>query len=122
MTLTQRTLKLLRDEYRFKLVGKVELFEHNNRTPHGLRRDLFNIFDIVVSDPAAGIIGVQSCGTDYAAHYRKITEDYKRNAEVWIHSGGRIFLIGWRKVKKIRGGKQMVYKPRQKEITLDDLK
>jgi hypothetical protein len=100
----------------------VERFIHNKKIPAGIRSDLYNIFDIIVSDRSAGIIGVQSCGTDFAAHYRKITEEYSRNASIWLHSGGRILLIGWRKLKSQRGSKTFITSPRVKEIYLKDLK
>lgn len=118
---TQRTLKLLRDEHRFTLVGIVERFIHNKKVAHGFRSDLFNIFDILCADKIGGIVGVQSCGTDFSAHYKKITMEYSDNASVWLHANGRILLIGWRKIKKRRGSKQMIFAPRVKEITLEDL-
>lgn len=121
MTPTQRTLRLLRDEYGYQLIGIVERFCHNNRVPHGFRSDLYNIFDILCADKLAGIIGVQSCGTDFAAHYRKITQEYSRNASIWIHSGGQILLIGWRKIKAKKGSKKKISAPRVKWITLEDL-
>lgn len=121
MTPTQRTLRLLRDEYRFQLIGIVERFYHNKRIPHGVRSDLFNIFDILVSDKVGGIIGVQSCGTGFSSHYKKITQEYSRNASIWLHSGGRILLIGWRKIVAVKGSKRKIVSPRVKEIKLEDL-
>jgi hypothetical protein len=118
---TERTLRLLKVDYGFQLVGIVERFCHNNRVPHGLRSDLYNIFDLVCADESAGIIGVQSCGPDFAAHYRKITQQYGRNASIWIRSGGRILLIGWRKIRAKKGSKGMITAPRVKEIYLKDL-
>lgn len=118
MSPTERTLELL--EKKYKYVGIVERFIHNNKIPHGIRSDLFNIIDIVCLSPTH-IIGVQSCGTDYAAHYRKMTQQHKDKSTAWLRSGGRLFLIGWRKVKKSRGSKKYVTKARFKEITFDDL-
>lgn len=118
---TEKTLDLLRNEYRFQLVGIVERFCHNLKVPHGIRSDLFHIFDIIAVDRTAGIYGVQSCGADFAAHYRKITQEYKRNAEIWLHSGGRILLIGWRNLRPYRGAKTYKPYPRVKEIDLVDL-
>lgn len=115
---TERTLELLKKKYDH--VGIVERFIHNKRLPHGIRSDLFNIIDIICLSPDS-IIGVQSCGTDYASHFRKMTEQHKDKSTAWLTSGGRLFLIGWRKVKKSRGSKKYVIKPRFKEITLDDL-
>lgn len=120
MTPTQRTLELLKEKY--IISGIVERFIHNrNPQLHGIRSDLFHIFDII-SLSENHIIGIQSCGTDFAAHYRKITEEFAENAALWLQAGGKIELIGWRKIRKRRGSKQMVTAPRIKEITLDDLK
>jgi len=60
------------------------------------------------------------CSSDLA-HLRKITQEYAGNAAAWLTCGGKIELIGWRKIRKRRGSKQMVYAPRIKEITLKDL-
>lgn len=118
MTPTERTLKLLREKY--IICDIVERFCHNNKTPHGLRSDLFHIFDIIALSEEH-IIGVQSCGTDFAAHYRKITQRYRKNALLWLNCGGKIELIGWRKIKAFRGSKKMVPAPRIKQITRGDL-
>ena len=67
------------------------------------------------------IVGVQSCGTDFAAHLRKITVEQSRNARLWLQAGGQIKLIGWRKVKEYRGSKRYKTAPRIKDITLETL-
>lgn len=116
---TQRTIKALKDQGR--LCGIVERFIQNP-VSHGIRSDLFNIFDIIALDPARGIIGVQCCGQDFAAHYRKITEEYGDNAIEWLLCKGRIELWGWRKLLAKPGGKLRVWRPRVKEITFSDFK
>jgi hypothetical protein len=64
------------------------------------------------------IIAVQSCGQAFAEHDRTILNN--EFVPEWLQCGGGIILIGWRKVKKKRGGKQMVWKPRIKEYSIDD--
>jgi hypothetical protein len=82
----------------------------------GIRKDLFNFIDIVALGEKS-IFGVQSCGSDFSAHFRKITQsvDIAENALKWLECG-RILLIGWRKVKLHRGGKAMRWMPRIREI------
>ena len=101
---TVRTLKYLRDEgYN---TGIVERF-----IPHKkIRIDLFGFADIVALRYGDPILAVQSCGEDYAAHYRKIIAE--KNARLWIISGGDVILIGWRKLKAKRGGRQTKWTPR----------
>lgn len=103
--------------------GIVERFIHNKYlNKHGIRSDLFHIFDIIAMKKGDGIIGVQVCGPDYACHYRKITEDYGENAIEWMVCGGKIELWGWRKLKVKRGGKAMRWYPRVHEFSFSDFK
>jgi len=87
----------------------------------GFRRDMFGFGDVVAMGEGK-IIAIQSCGQAFAEHYRKITEDEKvaENALLWIENGGRLILIGWRKVKLKKGGKAMRWSPRIKEFQLGD--
>lgn len=104
--------------------GVVEKFIHNKKVP-GVRSDLFGIFDLVAIDPEKGIIGIQSCGGDFASHYRKITEQKAEMAIKWLSAGrGRtkIEIWAWRKVVEKRGAKKKIWSPRIKEITYDDFK
>jgi len=117
MTPTQRTLKHLR-QAGYTRVGIVERF-NRFAGPKGIRQDLFGFLDLIAISPMAGIVGVQSTGTDFAGHRRKILEDRRQECIDWLMAGGRVLLYGWRKVKAKRGGKKMVYKPRIEEITLD---
>ena len=119
MSPTQRTIRELRNIGR--MCGVVERFICRHGT-HGIRIDLFGFGDIVCADRANGIVIIQSCGQDFAGHYRKITEvqEVAENAVEWLRSGGKIELWGWRKIKKSRGGKLMIWSPRIKDITLND--
>jgi hypothetical protein len=125
---TQRTLKALKEEgYR---CGIVERFVG----PLNIRVDLFHIIDIIAIRPGevlsmdsgevrpGEIVGVQSCGSAYSEHYRKLTEEHADASRDWIAAGGRLELWGWRKVKVKRGGKAMVWAPRRAEITYNDLR
>jgi len=88
--------------------------------PHGLRRDLFGIIDVLALDPQTGIIGVQSCGNSYSEHVRKILEDRAQETVEWLSTPGTSFeLWSWRKILRNRGGKQRIWSPRVASITLD---
>jgi len=116
MTPSERTLKALRD--RGCVVGRVEQFNPFS----GHREDLFGFLDYVALDvPAQEIVGVQSTGTAFAAHRRKIVEDRKDQAIAWLTCGGKIELWGWRKLKVKHGGRQVAYRPRVERIELEDL-
>ncbi|MHC4076606.1 MAG: hypothetical protein ACYSRZ_09395 [Planctomycetota bacterium] len=120
MSPTQRTIRGLRDQgRRCWIVEKFNAYVG----PHGKRFDMFGIIDVVALDPERGVVGVQSCGNSFAAHYRKITIEHYQDALDWLQTPGTVLeLWAWRKVKKKRGGKQMVWRPRIKQITLEDLK
>uniref|UniRef100_A0A6M3L687 Uncharacterized protein n=1 Tax=viral metagenome TaxID=1070528 RepID=A0A6M3L687_9ZZZZ len=47
-------------------------------------------------------------------------QDVAPNMKEWLECNGRVILIGWRKVKKKKGGKATVWAPRIKEYTADD--
>jgi len=111
---TQRTLRWLRQQG--MIAGIVERW-NQYAGPHGIRMDLFNYIDIIAIE-ANSILAIQSCGQAFAEHDRKILSN--EIAPEWLKAGGRIQLVGWRKVLKKRGGKQKVWKPRVKEYTLDD--
>ena len=106
---TERTLKYLRDDG--FICDMVERWIRNPKHPAGgFRRDLFGFADILAFKPdSPETMLVQSCGSDFAAHKRKIKE--APLASEWLRHH-KIMLIGWRKLKKKRGGKQMVWRPR----------
>ena len=119
LSATQRTLRALRDQGRICEIA--EKWQINPDIPGGgYRKDLFGFIDIVVLDPQQGIIGVQSCTTSYAAHYRKITTEVHEAAIEWLKCGGRIEIWAWRKVKLKRGGLAERWMPRVVQITLAD--
>jgi len=112
----QRTLRELRNQGRIAAV--VERW-NQHAGPHGIRQDLFGFIDVIALDPERGIVGVQACTSDFAAHRRKILEDCTEQVEAWLQCGGKVELWGWRKVKVKRGGKAMRWKPRVEDITLE---
>ena len=120
MSPTQRTLREQRNQgRRCAIVEKWNAYAGKC----GLHFDMFGIIDVIALDPERGVIGVQSCGNSFAAHYRKITIEKYQETLDWLQTPGTALeLWAWRKVKKKRGGKQMVWRPRIKEITLEDLK
>jgi len=115
---TSRTLNYLRSQG--WVADKVEQFNPYAGN-FGHRKDMFGFGDIVAMGEGS-IIAIQSCGQSYAEHLRKITEDEKvaENALLWIENGGRLILIGWRKIKLKPGGKAMRWAPRIKEFELAD--
>jgi len=118
LTPTQRTLRALRAEGR--IVGTVERW-NPHVGPHGIRQDLFGFIDLIALDPQRGIVAIQSCGKSFSQHVRKILDsDCTQAAIEWLRCGGRIEVWGWRKVKLKRGGKAKVWRPRIREITIED--
>ena len=116
---TQRTLRELRQ--RGCLCGIVERFNtfagpivRGKRV--GIRQDLFGFIDIIVLYPTR-ICGIQSCGQAFSEHKKKILEN--EIAPEWIKLAD-IELWGWRKIKKKRGGKQMIWQPRIYKFSLED--
>ena len=118
MTPTQRTIRALKDQGR-----RCAIVEKGNSHvgPHGIRQDLFGIIDVLALDPQRGVVGVQSCGGDFSAHLRKLTEERSQETLDWLSTPGTTLEIwGWRKIKLKRGGKAERWAPRVREITLED--
>ena len=118
---TQRTLRELRKQGR--IVDVCERWIVNPKHPGGgFRKDLFGFIDLIVLDPDE-IVAVQSCGQAFKAHLDKIMDsDCTEFVIEWLKCGGGLELWGWRKVKLRRGSKAMRWKPRVKQITLEDFK
>ena len=121
---TQRTIAYLKNQG--LICGVVERWIPNPKLPGGgIRSDLFGFIDIITISQADGIMGIQSCGSSYSEHYKKITVDKQDEVRAWLEAGGKLQLISWRKLKrKNKDGsysKAYEWKPRIKQITLDDL-
>lgn len=106
----QRTTKILREQDL-----KYWKVEYRNVWAK-ITVDLFHIIDLLVLD--GGFLGIQVCGSDWTPHVKKITVEHKENTVDWLEAGGRIELWGWRKLKKKRGGKAMIWKPRIADVFL----
>lgn len=115
---TSRTLEYLRSQG--WLADKVELW-NPYAGKFGQRKDMFGFADIVALGENS-IIAIQSCGQAYSEHEKKILTDEvaSPNAQRWLECGGRIILIGWRKIKRVKGGKAMVWSPRIREFKIED--
>jgi hypothetical protein len=117
---TQRTIRALKDQGR--VCGIVERF-NQHIGPHGVRQDLFGIIDIIALDPERGVVGIQSCGKDFAAHERTILETRQQETYDWLSTPGTsLELWGWRKVKLVRGGVAERWAPRIRVFTLEDIR
>jgi len=118
MSPTSRTLKELREQgYKAGIVERWLRYAGQ----FGKRQDLFGIIDIIAIT-SDRIIGVQACGSSFAEHFRKLTEEKNQESYDWLVCPSRSLEIwAWRKVKKQRGGKAMIWKPRIYQITLQDL-
>lgn len=116
MTPTQRTIRELKNLGRECAIAEKWIPGAN------IRRDLFGIIDVVALDPERGVVGIQSTGSAFSQHYQKLTVECYQNTFNWLSTpGASLELWGWRKVKKVRGGKQMIWQPRIQEITMADL-
>ncbi len=113
----QRTMRELKNQGRVcAIVEKFNAFVG----PHGIRQDLFGIIDVLALDPERGVVGVQVCGQDWQPHITKMTEERHQETYDWLSTPGTVLeLHGWRKVKKKRNGKQMVWRPRVAVFTLE---
>jgi hypothetical protein len=127
---TQRTLRALRERgQECAIVEKWNAFgggkneNGEKRRVPGIRVDLFGIIDVLALDPQRGVVGVQSCGSSFSEHFRKLTVEKCQETINWLSTPGtKLELWSWRKVKVQRGGKAMRWSPRIREITLEDVK
>ena len=117
---TQRTLAALRD--RGVLCDITERYIRFGGSPLGIRKDFLGFGDIVGIEPGKrGALAVQSCGSSYSSHLKTILDsECSENVIKWLEAGNRLELWGWRRVKVHRGGKAKRWKPRVREITLED--
>ena len=111
---TQRTLKPNRNLGR--ICGIVEKFQQYGGK-FGIRQDLFGFIDIIAIDEFEGIVAIQSTGQDWSGHIKKIME-LEEIVLKWLHHAP-LELWSWRKVKKVRGGKAMIWKPRIADFFID---
>lgn len=112
---TQRTLKAIREQGR--LCGIVERYIAH-AGPFGKRVDLFGFIDIIAIDPVDGIVAVQSCGSSFSDHIKKMTGERNEMMFEWLKYA-KVELWGWRKVKLERGGKAERWRPRVADFRLE---
>src|SRR3954470_16685185 len=97
MSPTQRTMRGLRD------MGRVcAIVEKWNQHvgPYGIRQDLFGIIDVIALDPQRGVVGIQSCGSNFSEHVHKFQNERAQECIDWLSTPGTVLeLWGWRKVK-----------------------
>lgn len=114
---TERTLKYFRDNG--YICDMVERWIRNKKHPAGgFRKDFLGFGDILAFNKTETVL-IQSCGSDFAAHLKKILDLPNAGYDPlrWlVNQDRRIILMGWRKVKKKRGGKLMIFKPRLAEF------
>jgi len=114
MTATQRTLKYIKD---LGLTADiVERFIKPKGT-YGFRKDYLNFADIIAFSEADGIIAIQS--TVYK-ELKRHKDKYKNNhyINLWLKSGGKFWIIAWKKVKKSKTDKRKVWMPIIEEYKL----
>lgn len=119
---TQRTLRELRNQGRVCAITE-KWVSIPNHPGGGVRRDLFGVIDVLALDPVRGFVGVQCCaGSGFNAHWIKMTQERAQESLDWLKTpGGVLELWGWRRLKVKRGGKAMVWRPRIREITIEDI-
>ena len=111
---TQRTLKENRKQGR--VCGIVERWQQYGGR-FGVRQDLFGFIDIVAIDEEQGIVAIQSTGQDWSGHIKKILS-LEEIVIKWLEHAP-LELWAWRKIKKVRGGKAMIWKPRIADFYID---
>ena len=113
---TERSLRYMRGlNYTCDMVERFIPFPK----PHGHRLDFLNIIDFIAVDNFK-TIGIQSCGSSFAAHKQKLYEH--PNSRIWLANDNReLWLIGWSKRKIKRSGVAFKYMPRIEIITSSEL-
>lgn len=116
---TQRTLKWLREDgWLADVVERWVPWPGADGVRKGNRHDAFGILDILALKPGEPILGVQCFGaTGMPSHRAKVQE--APATALWLGAGGRLLLVGWRKVRVKRGGKAMRWEPRIEEVKDD---
>ena len=71
----------------------VERYDHYTRR----RYDLFGCIDMIAIKPGV-VLAVQSTGTDFAGHMKKLTGPRRDQVKAWLETGQPFLLIGWRKL------------------------
>jgi len=117
VTPIQRTKALLKEQgIRCEVVEKFNPYAG----PYGIKQDFMGIIDILAMDKERGVVAYQVCGTDFAPHVHKLFANAQDCID-WLSCPGTfLYIIGWRKLLKKRGGKAKVWTPRIQEFKLED--
>ena len=98
-----------------------------DKRPGGVRRDLFNIIDVLAMYPdtriADGVdrmslVGIQVMGEDIGVHRTKAYGNTM--TKEWLQTGSVFQFWSWRKRPKVPGSKMLVWKLRVIHISLDE--
>lgn len=113
MKSTERTYRWLEDK------GWNDWWPVERWIPYsGHKVDLFNIIDCLVLTKK-GIIGVQTCSSDFAPHVKKLLQDEADQTRKWLSTPKtKLLLIGWRKLRMPGTKQRWKYYPRVAWITL----
>ena len=112
-TPTQRTTLLLRERG-----GYCTITERWNPFAK-CRTDLMGFADILWLTPMNRAVAVQcTTGENVSKRIDKILA--LPQAKHWLDCGNRILVIGWRKLKVKRGGKQVTWEPREVWVEVED--
>jgi hypothetical protein len=128
MTPTQRTKALLKKQSIPH--GVVEKWiqyapgDPRRKFRPGERQDFMGIIDIIAVEPGVGNIGIQCCaGSGNSSHFKKLTVEKAEASRAWLEGPNNTLEIhAWRKVKKVRGGKAMIWRAKITNIKISDLK
>ena len=120
---TQKSLALMRKKNLSPWI--VERFIKT--TGFGIRKDLYNIIDIIGIDPEdKSFIGIQSTTLGQRKdHLTKLLVDEEENSRRWLETGSKLELWSWRrlKIRKKDGSysKKYRWEPKVDKITLEML-
>lgn len=114
---TEKSLLFVRQ--RGYMAEVVEKFIKAPTAKFGFRRDLFKIVDIVaISEEMT--LGIQSTGIDQRKpHLDKLYGEEIEKTLKWILGPRQLWLMSWRKEKRVRGGTAFRYIPKIERLGVD---
>lgn len=109
---TSKSLKLLKDDGYTTYI--VEHYNAFSKTRH----DLYGFIDIVgMRTSEVGLLGIQTTtGTNLSARIKKA--EGLDNYWLWLACGNDVAFHGWRKILKKRGGKQKIWMPLIRHVSM----
>ncbi len=98
MTPSQRTTSYLQ-ERGYRLGTTERHISPKDMIGPGYKKDLFGVIDLIAIRPGFPPVGVQSTGTDWSGHWKKILAGNSRPGALdWLATRSPLMLIGWRKL------------------------